>query len=254
MLAEKIKPFFQDLAELSGKVIRPFYFNENLKVEIKEDETPVTLADRQAEKILREHIRRHYPKHGIKGEEFPDENPEAEFVWILDPIDGTITFTHGCPLFGTLICLLHEGKPLAGAINQPIIGQFLFGDGKETTLNDRRVQVRETSSLAEATLLTTDLGNVAKYQDVGAFEALMKQVKLFRTWGDCYGYHLLATGHADIMTDPIMKPWDLMALIPVVRGAGGVITTWDGGDALEGDSIVAANRFIHGRVLEALNM
>ncbi|MCC5788958.1 MAG: histidinol-phosphatase [Opitutales bacterium] len=253
MLAEKIKPFFKELTERSGNVIRPFFFNENLAVEMKEDETPVTLADRQAETVLREHIRRNYPKHGIKGEEFPDENPDAEFVWILDPIDGTISFTHGCPLFGTLICLLHEGRPLAGAIHQPVIGHFLYGDGQETTLNDRTVQVRETSSLDEATLLTTDLGNIGRYQKRRAFDALAEKVKLFRTWGDCYGYHLLATGHADIMVDPILKPWDLMALIPVVKGAGGVITTWDGGDPLEGDSIVAANRFIHGRVLEALN-
>ncbi|MCH8475141.1 MAG: histidinol-phosphatase [Opitutales bacterium] len=253
MLAEKIKPFFKELAECSGKVIRPFFGTENLAVEMKEDETPVTLADRQAEKVLREHIRRNYPKHGIKGEEFPDENADAEFVWVLDPIDGTISFTHGCPLFGTLICLLHEGKPLAGAIHQPILNQFLYGDGKETSLNNRPVMVSETTSLSEATLLTTDLENVGRYQNATAFEALIDKVKLFRTWGDCYGYHLLATGNADIMVDPVLKPWDIMALIPVVQGAGGVITTWDGNEPSTGDSIVAANRFIHGRVLEALN-
>ena len=254
MLAHKIKPFFKELTERSGKVIRPFFFHENLSVEMKEDETPVTLADQQAEKILRETIRRNYPHHGIKGEEFPDENPGAEFVWILDPIDGTISFTHGCPLFGTLICLLHEGKPIAGAIHQPILGHLLYGDGEETTFNDRPVRVGPTSSLDAATLLTTDLANVERHQDRQAFENLMKKVKLFRTWGDCYGYHLLATGHADIMVDPIMKPWDLMALIPVVEGAGGVITSWDGGEALHANSIVAANRLIHGRVLEALNV
>ena len=254
MLAETIKPFFQELTAKSGAVIRPFFLNPKLAVEKKSDETPVTVADRQAERVLREHIREHYPKHGIMGEEYPDENPDAEFVWVLDPIDGTISFTHGCPLFGTLICLLREGRPIAGAIHQPILGYLLYGDGEHAVLNDQPVRMRETTVLSEATLLTTDVQHVAEHQDRERFNKLVDSVKLFRTWGDCYGYFLLASGYADIMVDPIMKPWDLKALIPIIQGAGGTITTWDGRDPLDGDSIVASNRYIHGRVLELLQV
>ena len=155
---------------------------------------------------------------------------EAEHVWVLDPIDGTRSFAAAAPLFGTLIALLHHGQPVLGAIHQPVLRQLLVGDGRETTLNGRPVRVRATPRIEEATLLCSDVLTPAQHQDGGAFAALCRRARLLRTWGDCYGYLLLATGWADIMCDPIMNPWDVAALIPVVRGAGGVITDWQGHD------------------------
>ena len=254
MLADAIEPFFRELTQRSAAVIKPFFQHADLAVEKKKDETPVTVADRQAEKSLRDLIKKRYPKHGIIGEEYGEEDPEAEFVWVLDPIDGTISFTHGCPLFGTLICLLHEGNPIAGCIHQPILGKFLFGDGEKAALNGRPVKVRETTQLNQATLLTTDLKHIAQYQNQEAFDALAAEVKLFRTWGDCYGYFLVGAGFADIMVDPIVNPWDILPVIPIIRGAGGMITTWQGGDPVAGQSLVASNRFIHGRVIEKLKL
>ncbi len=253
MLSEKILPFVQTLANKSAKVIEPYFANPEVEIELKADESPVTQADRTAEKVMRDHITKHYPKHGIIGEEFGEENPDAEFVWVLDPIDGTKSFATGCPLFGTLIALLHEGQPIAGAINQPLLKQFCYGDNRKTLLNGRPVQMRYTPHLKDAVLLTTDLGNIYRYQRGYPFEKLLESTALFRTWGDCYGYLLLATGWADIMIDPVMNPWDYMALMPVIRGSGGVITTWEGNDPLGGQSIVAASKYIHGRTIEILN-
>jgi myo-inositol-1(or 4)-monophosphatase len=202
---------------------------------------------------MRALIRKTYPHHGILGEEFGPENASAEFVWILDPIDGTISFARGCPLFGTLIGLLHNDRPILGAIHHPLLNQLCIGNNTETTLNGRAVQLRETNCLSEAMLLTTDVASIDKLQKQQGFERLFRQTRLFRTWGDCYGYLLVASGGADIMLDPIMNPWDILPLIPIIRGANGVATTWSGTDAAKGDSCVAANKTLHPQVLEILN-
>jgi len=241
-----------ELAERSGDFIRPFFANPDLKVETKADLTPVTAADRGAEQLMRRLIQEKFPAHGVIGEEFGEENPGAEFVWTLDPIDGTKSFAAACPLFGTLIALTHQGVPVLGAIHQPVLRQLLVGDGRTAALNGRPVHVRDIARLEEATLLTSDLGNIARHRNGPAFNALTSRAKLFRTWGDCYGYLLVATGWADIMCDPIMNPWDIQALIPVIRGAGGVITDWHGGDPVRADSIVAASPRLHAAVIEAL--
>ena len=253
MERKEFTEFIRFLAEKSGEVIRPYFEKANFAVEIKEDQTPVTQADREAEAVMRDLIRKAYPHHGILGEEFGPENDSAEFVWVLDPIDGTISFATGCPLFGTLIGLLHAGKPVLGAIHQPLLNQLCIGDNTETTVNGRAVQFRETRQLSEAMLLTTDVASIAQYQKKEGFEKLLGQTRLFRTWGDCYGYLLIASGGADIMLDPIMNPWDIIPLIPIIQGAKGVITTWSGTDATRGNSCVAANRELHFKVLEVLN-
>ncbi|HWP60334.1 MAG TPA: histidinol-phosphatase [Candidatus Acidoferrales bacterium] len=245
--------FIHTLAERSGEVIRPYFAKADLQVEIKQDRTLVTEADRAAEAALRALIRKTYPDHGILGEEFGQENAAAEFVWTLDPIDGTISFAAGCPLFGTLIGLLHGGRPILGAIYNPVLDQLCVGNNTETTLNGELVRVRETRLLSEATLLTTDLASIAQYQNKAGFDELLRQTRLFRTWGDCYGYLLVASGGADIMLDPIMSPWDIVPLVPVIQGAKGVITTWSGADACQGTSCVAANPTLHPEVLKILN-
>ena len=240
------------LARASGEIIVPYFQSGDFGLETKADASPVTLADRQAEKRMREIVKREFPDHGIIAEEFGNENEDAEYVWVFDPIDGTISFVSGCPLFGTLIGLLHRGEPVLGAIHQPVIGQLCIGDSETTTMNGRTVRVRECHALSEATLLTTDLENVARYQDAAAFTALRESVRLFRTWGDCYGYLLLATGGAEIMMDPILNPWDLLPVVPVIRGAGGVITAWDGSDVVKAESCLAASPGVHAQVLATL--
>ena len=247
------RTFLAELAQASGEFVRPHFGNPALAVETKSDATPVTAADRGAEELLRRLIGKKFPAHGIIGEELGSERPDAEFVWVLDPIDGTKSFITGVPLWGTLIALLHQGQPVLGCIHQPILGQLMIGDGATTTLNGRTVRTRATTRLEEATLLTSDPFNPEKYQDGPRFQKLSQRAKLVRTWGDCYGYLLVAAGHADVMIDPIMNPWDIAALIPVIRGAGGVITDWKGGVAYPADSTVAAaTPELHAAVLSGL--
>lgn len=248
----ELAAFMRTLATDSAEVISR-YFGAETEVHLKSDLSPVTEADRQAEELMRTMIRKHYPDHGVIGEEFGSENEEAEFVWTLDPIDGTISFVSGCPLFGTLIGLLHDGHPALGAIHQPLLSQLCIGDGHQTHLNGRQVRVRQVPTLAEATLLTTDLKYIGQHQNQAGFDRLVDQTGLMRTWGDCYGYLLVATGRADIMLDPIMSPWDLIPLIPIINGSGGIITSWKGENAAAATACVAASPDIHGRVIAILN-
>lgn len=248
----ELKKFTKMLADESGGIIKK-YFRSDMQILAKADESPVTIADKQAEEIMREIILKEFPAHGIIGEEFGNHNQEAEYQWVLDPIDGTKSFISGALSFGTLIGLLKNGKPLLGAINHPILNEFLFGDNLCADLNGKIVKIRECNDLSKATLLTTDHLNVEKYQDLKKFEKLMRKVKIYRQWGDCYGYYLLSTGYADIMVDPIMSPWDTMALIPIIRGAGGIITDFHGNDPVKGNSIVAAAPGIHKQVIDLLN-
>ncbi len=247
------RTFLGELAAHSGEFIRPYFANPALVVETKSDATPVTLADRGAEELMRRLINARFPNHGVIGEELGSDRPDAEFVWVLDPIDGTKSFATACPLFGTLIALLHRGQPILGAIHQPILGQLVIGDGTTTELNGRAVRVRPMARVEDATVLSTNLLSPARHQNGPAFEALIRRARLVRTWGDCYGYLLVATGWADVMCDPIMNPWDIAALIPVIRGAGGVITDWQGKDPVGANSIVAAGPQLHAAVIAALN-
>jgi len=248
------RAFMEELAAASAGVIRPLFGSTSLAVETKSDHTPVTAADRGAEELMRAMITRRFPAHGILGEEYGAERADAEWVWVLDPIDGTKSFAAACPLFGTLIALLHRGQPVLGAIHQPILNQLVIGDGTTTTLNGMTVRCRGTRSLAESTFLTTDWHAPAHHQDGPAFAAVAARARIARTWGDCYGYLLVATGWADVMCDPIMNPWDIAALIPVIRGAGGVITDWQGNTPVDAQSIVAsATPELHAEVIAGLN-
>ncbi len=249
---EEFKKFCNHLADESGEIIRN-YFRSGVQIETKSDESPVTIADKSTEEKMRELIMKEYPDHGILGEEFGIHNKDAEYQWILDPIDGTKSFISGAVTFGTLIALMQNGAPVLGVINQPILGEFLIGDNITAELNDVKVKVRECNDLSQATILTTDHLNIEEFQDLGKFENLMRKVKMYRQWGDCYGYYLVATGFADLMMDPIMSVWDSMALIPVIRGAGGVITDYHGGDAVKGSSIIAASKGIHAEAIKILN-
>jgi len=250
---DELKPFLHELAEASGKVIAPLYRNTGLRVDTKTDGSPVTEADRRAEEVMRAMIARRFPDHGIMGEELGTEKADAEFVWVLDPIDGTISFTSGCPLFATLVGVLHEGRPVLGMIHQPITRQLCIGDGDSTILDGEPVHVRPTSALEDALLLTTDVENIERYREGDGFERLRRRCRLVRTWGDAYGYLLFASGRADVMLDPVMNPWDVLPLVAVVQGAGGVITDWYGNDVVAGSSCVAATPALHAHVVDLLN-
>jgi len=247
------RAFLNELATASGDFIRPLFGSHDVAIEMKSDQTPVTAADRGAEELMRAMIAKRFPSHGVLGEEFGNDRADAEFVWVLDPIDGTKSFASACPLFGTLIALLHNGQPILGCIHQPILRQLVVGDGSTTTLNGKPVRLREPASLAAATLLVTDTLDVAKHQNTAGWDALTQRVRMVRTWGDCYGYLLVATGWADIMSDPIMSPWDIAALVPVIRGAGGVITDWQGREPMGAESTLAAHPKIQAEVLRTLN-
>jgi histidinol phosphatase-like enzyme (inositol monophosphatase family) len=245
--------FLEHLAHESGRIVARYY-QTDFTVESKADATPVTVADRLAEEKLRGLIGREFPGHGIIGEEFGETNPQAELVWILDPIDGTKSFVAGVPLFGTLIALLRTGEPLIGVIANPILGFFLCGDNERALCNGRPAACRPLRTLSEAVLSTTSPLASTRHPQGRNFTRLTEQVKLYRAWGDCYGYYLLATGRIDVMLDPAMKPWDILPLVPVVRGAGGVITTWQGGDPVKDPtSAAAAGADIHDAVIGLLN-
>jgi len=245
-------PFTQTLAEASAQVIRR-YFRTSMSIEHKADATPVTVADRKAEEVMRELIMKEFPGHGVIGEEWGKHQPDAEYVWVLDPIDGTKNFVSGSFLFGTLIALLRHGRPILGVIHHPLLDQFLVGTEGQAWLNGQRTSVRPCPGIEDATLLASAHWTAHRHQDGPAFEALTRQVRLYRTWGDCHGYYLVATGFADIMVDPVVALWDAMAVIPVVEGAGGRITDYQGGDPVVGGSLVATAGGIHDQVIRLLN-
>lgn len=198
------------------------YFRKSVEVISKNDDSPVTVADRESEWKIREQIEAAFPDHGIIGEEHGRVREEARIQWILDPIDGTVSFIHGIPIYTTLIGVLVDGNPVAGVIYAPAMDELCAGSAETGTfLNGSAVRVRECSSLSDATFITTDRKNIRKYGFDQPVNNLMKQVKVDRTWGDAYGHMMVATGRADLMFDPILNIWDAAALLPVVQGAGG---------------------------------
>ncbi|MCS6985331.1 MAG: inositol monophosphatase family protein [Leptospiraceae bacterium] len=243
--------FLQEISRGAGEVILKYY-QKKIRVELKEDNSPVTIADKKAEEYLRRQIKKKFPHHGFWGEESGQDKTEEEYVWVVDPIDGTKSFVVGLPLFTTLVALLHHKRPVLGLIYQPLLQELVIGDGKKTFYNGKKCQVRPCRFLNEAVLLTTDIELIRQHQNLENFLLLMQKVSFVRTWGDGYGYLLLATGRADIMLDPIMHPWDIMALVPVIQGAGGVISDFSGNDPVSANSIVAAPHSLHSQVLDIL--
>lgn len=236
--------FIGRLATSSGETILPF-FRTSLGIVNKSDKgfDPVTEADRAAEAVMRRLIKANFPQHGIIGEEFGNERDDADYVWVLDPIDGTKSFIAGFPTWGTLIGLLHKGTPVFGMMHQPFIGERFSGDNGAAFYRgpsgERKLSVRRCAALKDATLLTTSpllIEEAAR----PAFQRVEAQVRLSRYGGDCYSYCMLAAGHLDLVVETNLKPYDIAALIPIVTGAGGLITTWDGKPAEAGGRIVAA--------------
>ena len=216
----------ETLADAAGEVVRR-YFRQKIAVDQKGDLTPVTIADREAEAAMRRLIVERFPDHGIIGEEHGRTRPDAPYVWVLDPIDGTKSFISGIPLFGTLIALAVEGRPVLGVIDQPILRERWIGAaGRATTLNGTPSRTRACPGLADATLFATAPDMFG--EDTAAFARLRAAVKLARYGADCYAYAVLASGFVDLVAETDLKPYDYSALVPVIEGAGGVMTDWDG--------------------------
>ena len=234
-------------ADLAGGAILP-YFRRRMSVDNKLGSAgfdPVTAADRAAERVMRKAIAETFPDHGIVGEEYPERRGAGRYTWVLDPIDGTRAFITGNPLWGTLIGLLEEGEPILGVMDQPYTRERFWGDGRRSSVRDatgkvRKLKTRACASLADAALGTTHPDLFASRGDAAAFSRLTKATRLTRYGGDCYGYCLVAAGHVDLVVEVGLKPHDIAALIPIIEGAGGVVTTWDGGPATRGGRIIAA--------------
>jgi myo-inositol-1(or 4)-monophosphatase len=245
MTAVDFAGFVDELADASGDAIRPF-FRTSLSIEDKSHGRgfdPVTAADRAAESAMRALIQRNFPTHGVVGEEFNDERTDAEYVWVLDPIDGTKSFISGMPAWGTLIGLMRLGDPVYGMMHQPFIRERFFGDGKSAhyrgPVGERMLSTRACAELRDAILYTTS-PLLMSAADRAAFAKVESAVKLSRYGGDCYAYCMVAAGNIDVVIETEIKPHDIAALIPIITGAGGIVTTWEGERAEKGGRIIAA--------------
>ncbi len=239
--------FAHSLADLAGGAVLPF-FRRRLNVDNKAGAggfDPVTAADRAAERVIRAAIAERFPDHGILGEEFPERPGAGRYTWVLDPIDGTRAFIMGSPLWGTLIALNDKGTPIVGMVDQPFTRERFWGVRGQARMREpsgktRKLKTRACGSLRDAVLTTTHPQLFVHRSDAGAFERLTKKVRMTRYGGDCYGYCLLAAGYVDLVVEVGLKPHDVAALIPIIEGAGGHITTWEGAPATKGGRIVAA--------------
>lgn len=253
MQANDFLGFLDELLAESGAIIRAAWGDPgHIAYETKSDRSPVTEVDRGVEKRLREMINARFPDHGIVAEEFGSERERAEWVWVIDPIDGTKSFISGVPLFVTLIGLMHHGRPALGAIDQPVLRERCVGNNETTWFNGVPVRVRPCAGLPDAVVTTSGLETIAGQSLEAGFSRVAAAARFTRTWGDGYGYLLVATGRADVMIDPILAPWDLLPLIAVMRGAGAKITDLYGRDVIGGKGAVAAHPDVHPAVIEKL--
>ena len=242
-------------AKQAGRLTLEYFQREDLQVERKDDESPVTEADRQAEQLLRKRIRDAFPADGILGEEFGEESGESRFRWILDPIDGTISFISGVPLYGTLVAVECEQDGVIGVVCIPALGECIYaarGSGAWYTKNDstpRPATVSRRDRLDEAVFLTSQIDSFRARGAEDAYLALEQAARVTRTWGDCYGYLLVATGRADVMVDPIMNIWDAAALQAVMEEAGGVFSDWRGSPTIHSGEGIGCNRELLPQVL-----
>jgi myo-inositol-1(or 4)-monophosphatase len=257
MTAIDFASFVDQLASVSGETILPF-FRTALAIENKKAGgfDPVTAADRAAEDAMRTIIRKNFPGHGILGEEYGTERGDAEYVWVLDPIDGTKSFIAGMVAWGTLIGLMRFGEPVFGMMHQPFTRERFSGDAGAARYRgpagNRVLRVRKCAGLSDALLFTTSplLMNTSDRAD---FIRVENVVKLSRYGGDCYAYCMLAAGHIDLIIETEIKPHDIVPLMPIIAGAGGIVTTWENGPAQGGGRIVVAgDKRVHQAAIEML--
>lgn len=261
----ELTAFFDELCLAAAKETLP-RFRAGTEIDNKrpQDFDPVTEGDRQAEKAIRALIVENYPDHGVIGEEYEATNPDALYQWIIDPIDGTRAFISGLPVWGTLIGLYRDGKPFAGVMDQPFTQERYLGFsenqdsepmGTYLSLKGEKyeaISASKKNSLFDATLMTTAPSLFAE-DEIGRYSKLESSVKLARYGCDCYAYAMVAGGHVDLVVESGLHIYDIAALIPVIEGAGGIVTNWQGGDASKGGQILAAgNAALHAQALEIL--
>lgn len=259
MTAVAFDTFVHQLATASGEAILPF-FRTALGVEDKSRGRafdPVTAADRAAEQVMRQLIESTFPSHGIIGEEFDNLRSDAQYVWALDPIDGTKSFICGLPAWGTLIGLLKDGDPVYGLVHQPFIGERFFGDGAVARYRgpagERILTARDCRTLEDAILFTTS-PLLMDEDDRASFRKVEEKVKLSRYGGDCYAYCMVAAGLIDLVIETNLHDHDVIALIPIIEGAGGVVTNWEGTSPVAGGRVVASgSKAVHEAALKVLN-
>lgn len=240
--------FAVDLARAAGDITL-HYFRRGVEADRKSDGSFVTVADREAESYLRGAIEKSFPGDAILGEEEGERPGTSGRRWIIDPIDGTYSFVHGVPLYGVLIGLEIDDQPALGVVNMPALGDLVSaGRGTGCFWNGERVTTSQTASLDDALLLATDFGTCADYGFGEQAARLQSRVRARRTWGDCYGHVLVATGRADIMLDPVMNVWDCAALLPILEEAGGTFTDWRGRRTIRGGNAISTNGALFGEM------
>jgi len=246
---EQLLEFAVQLARGAGDITLK-YFRQRPETTTKTDGSYVTIADREAEAYVRRQIAERFPDDGILGEEEGESQGRSGRRWIIDPIDGTFAFVHGVPFYGVLIALEIDGEMSVGVINIPALDEIVSaGKGLGCYLNGQPARVSETARLEDALLLCTDFSACARYGFGEAAERLQSRAKTSRTWGDCYGYVLVATGRADVMLDPVMNLWDCAALLPIMEEAGGTFTDWRGVRNVDGGNSIATNGLLFTEVM-----
>ncbi len=240
----------ETLARQAGDITLKYFQNTDLVVEAKSDESPVTIADRETEQFIRNEVARLFPGDVVIGEEFGEGPGEAGARrWIVDPIDGTKSFIHGVPLYGVMIGVEEDGKMVAGAVFIPPLNDMVVAHkGFGCWWNGKPASVSNTDSLSKALILTTDIANQYKHGKGYSWERLVASSRLMRTWGDCYGHILVATGRADAMFDPQMNPWDCAALLPILEEAGGTFTDYEGNATVYGADAFSSNRVLYDEI------
>jgi histidinol-phosphatase len=246
-------------ARRAGRKTLEYFQSDNFEVVRKSDASPVTIADQQAEQLIRGELAKHFPQDGILGEEFGTVPGESGYQWIIDPIDGTKSFIYGVPLYATLVGLLYDDQPVAGVIYIPgmdelihaAIGQGAFHEVAGKPI--RQAQVARSRSLREGLFVTSQVDTFDKRGATSVFQAIQAQAYVTRTWGDAYGYLLVATGRAEVMVDPKVSPWDVAAVLPIIEEAGGRFTDWKGNRTVHGGDGVATNGELHYELLKLLS-
>ena len=230
------------------------YFQKNPAVETKADLSPVTIADRETERFLRQRIEQRFPDQGIVGEEFGAVRESSSYCWMLDPIDGTQSFIRGVPLYGVMLGLALEREPVLGVVHFPALNETVWArQGGGAWWNNQLARVSNVARLADATLLATDAKGISAAGFESPYQHLREATKFERTWGDCYGHMLVATGRAEIMLDHILSPWDACALLPILEEAGGRFTDWRGSRTIYGKSGISTNALLLDAVLRILH-
>ncbi len=246
--------FACDLAREAGEVTLK-YFQSGVQPDFKNDSSPVTVADLEAEKLIRKRIEEVFPGDGVLGEEYGEQKGEKGRRWIVDPIDGTKTFVQGVPLYAVLIGLEIEGELEVGVVNIPALGELIFAArGGGCFLNDTQVKVSDVSTVGESCLAYTCFSNfdLAGERGLKARDRLATSCRVMRGWGDAYGYTLVATGRAEAVFDPIINPWDIACMVPIIEEAGGKLTDWDGTRSIFTGHAFASNGTIHDELLGTL--